>query len=104
MTANETIDVEKAVSFLEMCVLKHMAGKDAPFGITETYYFFRAFDDLKIPKDMLRALLRGLTDKGFCRYRAGLFTEDGITAGAGYAITGCGLSQLKKSKIEMVTP
>ncbi|MFB9149563.1 hypothetical protein [Roseovarius ramblicola] len=41
-----------------------------------------------------RALRRDLTDRGLARYQRGLFSDDGLPAGAGYAITPKGLRYL----------
>ncbi len=48
-----------------------------------------------ITKDMARGIVRSLTDRGFCRYESGLFTEDGEVAGSGYGITRQGREHLR---------
>lgn len=45
-----------------------------------------------ITRDMARAILRSLTERGYCVYRRGLFNEDGEVAGAGYGLTKEGLA------------
>lgn len=52
-------------------------------------------DPKQARKEVVRAIVRGLTDKGLAQYGRGLSTEDGEVAGAGYAITGSGLSLLR---------
>lgn len=45
-------------------------------------------------KDVVRGLCRSLTDQGLCFYMKGLWSEDGIPAGAGYGITKAGMQRL----------
>ena len=45
-------------------------------------------------RDVVRGLCRSLTDQGLCFYMRGLWTEDGIMAGAGYGITGQGAARI----------
>ena len=61
------------------------------FGVCETFFSFRAFEAPGLTREIVRGVLRDLTDKGLCRYRAGLWTEDGEVAGAGYGITSKGI-------------
>lgn len=49
-------------------------------------------------RSRVRALVRGLAQKGLARYERGLFTEDGETAGAGYRCTAEGLAALSVSE------
>lgn len=37
--------------------------------------------------NMARSILLGLTDGGLSKYKRGLFNDEGMTAGSGYAIT-----------------
>lgn len=43
-----------------------------------------------LSRDMVRALLKGMTDKGLTQYQSGLFNEDGVPAGSGYGLTKAG--------------
>jgi len=62
------------------------------------YDFFHRLSTLGDPRymtrEMVRAICRSLTDRGFAHYQRGLFTEDGEVAGAGYGITRLGLAYL----------
>lgn len=45
-----------------------------------------------LPRDVISATLRHLTDRGLTRFQRGLFTEDGDPAGSGYSLTAEGLA------------
>jgi hypothetical protein len=47
---------------------------------------FRAFDDLGIPREVVRGILREMAGRGLVAYERGLFDEDGQVAGSGYRI------------------
>lgn len=47
-----------------------------------------------IPREVCRALIRGLIDDGLAEYHKGLWSEDGEPAGAGYSITPKGARML----------
>ncbi|KIC36523.1 hypothetical protein [Leisingera sp. ANG-M7] len=64
---------------------------NAAFGATETFYGLAFFMNDWVSKDLARALLRDLTDRGFCHFHRGLFNDDGEPAGSGYGITEKGL-------------
>jgi hypothetical protein len=81
-------EIQKA---LDRHVVQYMAEASGSFGPTETFWRIRRFTNEWITKEMARAILRSLTDRGFCEYRRGLFTEDGEVAGAGYGLTRQGL-------------
>lgn len=51
-------------------------------------------DDAGVDKDAARFACRRLRDKGLALFQAGLFTEDGEPAGAGYALTDAGRAAL----------
>lgn len=73
---------------LELEVLTKMADGSTPeFGVEDTYYNLRYLVSDAIDRELARALLRSLTDRGFCQYHRGLFTDDGYLAGSGYGIT-----------------
>ena len=81
--------------FLDRHVLQYMAECSSTFGPLETAFGFRSFTNDWVTTDMVRAICRSLTDRGFCVYRRGLFTEDGEVAGSGYGITEKGLKYLE---------
>jgi hypothetical protein len=76
---------------LDRHVVQYMAEAAGSFGPTETFWRISRFTNEWITREMARAILRNLTDRGFCEYRQGLFTEDGEAAGAGYGLTRKGL-------------
>ena len=61
------------------------------FGICETFFSLCAFETPDLPREMVRGVLRDLTDRGLCHYKSGLFTDDGRPAGSGYGLTRKGL-------------
>lgn len=76
---------------LDRHVIQQMAESGGSFGPLETCWGLSWFTNDWITKDMARALLRNLTDRGFCYFSRGLFDEDGQVAGAGYGLTKKGL-------------
>lgn len=50
----------------------------------------RVSEALGIPREIARAVLRVLRQRGLVAYKSGLWTEDGEMAGAGYGITKAG--------------
>lgn len=84
------------LSGMEMHILREMCEGYQPFGDTETYYGLSAFAHSGVTKDMARGILRAMTDRGLCQYKAGLFSEDGEPRGAGYAATEAGLDMYQK--------
>lgn len=62
-------------------------GLDIRTGETHSYFPFSAFITQGLSKEIVRGVLRDLTDSGLCEYRAGLFRNDGEVGGAGYGIT-----------------
>mgnify|MGYP005830785413 CR=1 FL=1 len=78
-------------AFLDRHVIQQMAESYGSFGPLETCWGLSWFTNDWITKDMARALLRDLTDRGFCYFSRGLFNEDGQVAGAGYGLTKKGL-------------
>ena len=70
------------------------------WGPTETFYFLRSvMAATGINRDYARAACRSLTDRGLLQYRRGLFSDDGITAGAGYGLTHEGISYLREKGV-----
>ena len=79
------------IKFLDGHIIQRMAEMYGSFGPIETCWHIRCFVNEWITYDIARATLRSLTDRGYCRYSKGLFTEDGEVAGAGYGLTEKGL-------------
>ena len=79
---------------LEAALLAQMED-GSPSGYDTYGFSFRYFTDEVFHRDLVRGLLRGLTDKGLAYYAPGLFTYDGNVAGAGYGITEKGRQFLK---------
>ena len=85
-----------ALSFARQGIDAHILGTMfnsyiPEFGRSESFFHLRAFVTEDLPREAVRGFLRDLTDKGLCHFRAGLFTEDGEVAGAGYGITNKGI-------------
>ncbi len=86
--------VPSALMFLEDHLLKVMLAKaGGTFGPLEICYTFRSLESTGIPREILRGLLRSLTDDGYCYYMRGLWTEGGEPAGAGYGLTRKGVER-----------
>lgn len=69
----------------------------SPWGPTEvSFHFSVIMRETGISRDYARAACRSLTDRGLLQYRTGLFTDDGMTAGAGYGLTDDGIAYLKE--------
>lgn len=80
---------------------------EAAFGATETFYGLAFFMNDWVTKDLARALLRDLTDRGLCHFHRGLFNDDGVPAGSGYGVTEKGLEyyqELVAENAAMLTP
>lgn len=73
--------------FLDRHVLQRMAESNGAFGPLETCWSIASFTNEWLTRDIIRGVLRSLTDRGFCFYARGLFDEDGEVAGAGYGLT-----------------
>lgn len=78
-------------AFLDRHIIQEMVEAGGSFGPLETCWGISLFVNDWITRDMARAILRSLTDRGYCFYARGLFTEDGEAAGAGYGLTPKGL-------------
>jgi hypothetical protein len=85
-------DIEHARRQIDEHILGVMfSGYIPEYGVCETFHNFSAFETPGLTRDIVRGALRDLTDKGLCRYRSGLWSEDGEVAGAGYGLTGNGV-------------
>lgn len=78
-------------AFLDDYIIQEMAESHGSFGPTETCFPIRSFVNEWVTADMVRAVVRDLTDRGLCRYACGLFNECGEVAGSGYGLTQIGL-------------
>lgn len=77
--------------FLDRHVIQYMVESGGVFGPLDTCWHMKCFVNEYVTVDMARGILRSLTDRGYCRYARGLFTEDGMVAGSGYGLTPNGL-------------
>jgi len=80
------ITMPQAVKFMEDWCLQYM-DEMTPAGYDLWGFSLNCFATDNFTRDMARAILRRLTDKGLATFMRGLFTEDGIPAGSGYGIT-----------------
>lgn len=87
------LEAARAISSLELICLKVLMKTDWQIGFGYLG-FSRLVRDTTIPKEVVRAIVRGLTDKGLAQYGRGLSSDEGEFAGAGYAITEAGASLL----------
>lgn len=78
-------------AFLDRHIIQTMVECCDGFGPLETCFSLSRFSDDWITKEMARAMLRDLTDRGMCRYAKGLMNEDGEVCGSGYGLTQNGL-------------
>lgn len=101
MTINQMDRTYGAVqSFLDRHIIQDMAESGGSFGPLETCWGISAFVNEWLTRDMVRAILRSLTDRGYCYYARGLFTEGGEVAGAGYGLTAKGLDYYNRLCLE----
>ena len=79
--------IASARDVLDQAVLTRLL-KCTVFGQYETFIALKWIAmATELPIETVRAICRDLTDRGLARYARGLFTEDGMAAGAGYGIT-----------------
>ncbi|WP_226552931.1 hypothetical protein [Celeribacter naphthalenivorans] len=83
--------IETAIGWIERLTLIRMSELGADFGATDTYYSLAMITPPSMERELTRAILRQLTDKGLCKFKNGLFREDGYTGGSGYSLTDAGL-------------
>ena len=82
--------------FLDRHVLQYMEEmRDGGYRRSEYAFHLSAFATEEITKDMARAICRSLTDRGYCFYMRGLWSEEGMPGGAGYGITDKGAEYLE---------
>ena len=82
--------------FLDRHVLQYMDEcRDGGYKRHEYAFHLQCFVNEWITKDMARAICRSLTDRGYCFYMRGLWSEDGEPGGAGYGITNKGAAYLE---------
>lgn len=82
---------------LDHWILQHMEEcRDQSFYRTEYAFNLDCFvQEPELTKDIVRAVCRSLTDRGYCFYMRGLWSEDGMPCGAGYGITDKGAEYLE---------
>lgn len=73
-----------AVEKLEQEILWYVV--DNSLWEDEWFFNFRAFDHVA-DREIVRGLCRSMRNRGLMRYKAGLFSEDGMVAGGGYGTT-----------------
>ena len=80
------LTMPQAIGFMERWCLQYM-DEMTPSGYDGWGFHLNCFTSDDFTREMARAILRGLTDKGLAYYMRGLFTEDVVPAGSGYGIT-----------------
>lgn len=91
----QAITFQTIARFLDHHVLQYMEeNRNYGFDRIGVAFHLKCFENEWINKDMARAICRSLTDRGYCFYMRGLWTEDGEPAGAGYGITDKGAEYL----------
>lgn len=84
MADADNINIDTAILALELPILRALDTVPEPGWCRG----LRSIAEMTgIPRELCRALIRGLIDKGLATYHRGLWTEDGEPAGSGYAIT-----------------
>ena len=78
---------EAVMDFLKQGILDDMRSSAPSWAPHEWFFPFSYFTCDHVSRDVIRGVLRQMVDEGLCEYRAGLFTEEGMTAGSGYGIT-----------------
>lgn len=92
---------QDARRFMDRYVLQAMVDGATGYGMHEVYFPIRRFTNDWFSSEVVRGLLRDLADRGYCRFRRGLFNEDGEVAGAGYGITERGLAYYRELGAEV---
>lgn len=63
---------------------------------SHAFYYFRTIsEETEIDIEQVRLSCRRLREKGYAEYQKGLWSADGVPAGAGYGITRKGLDFLE---------
>jgi len=93
--------IQKAMQTLDWAVLQNMK-ELTPNGFDVWAFPLSVFVDEHITKDMAGAICRNLRNRGLVTFERGLFSEDGIVAGSGYAITKAGREYLETLYPEIV--
>lgn len=82
-------------AFLDRYILRSMCCGFGDGSFDWTAFHLRNFVNDWVTKDMARAILRDLSQRGYAKFERGLFTEDGDVAGSGYRITKEGIAYLE---------
>ena len=87
-------DIENSIATIEMSVLKILNGYSENYDYRQAYYTWKIAEDTGLTKEYARCALISLRNRGLVILYCGLFNEDGMTAGSGYAITNQGQKYL----------
>ena len=87
-------DIENSIATIEMSVLKILNGYSENYDYRQAYYTWEIAEDTGLTKEYARCALISLRNRGLVILYCGLFNEDGMTAGSGYAITNQGQKYL----------
>ena len=87
-------DIENSIATIEMSVLKTLNeySEDSDYG--QAWYTWKIAEDTGLTKEYARVALLSLRNRGLVIWQRGLFNDDGMTAGSGYAITNQGQKYL----------
>lgn len=95
-----TAPAAKAVAELETLFLEHMEPLEPETCVTAA----RVGLALGITDQLVKALAAGLRRKGLIAYQRGLWTDDGLPAGAGWSLTDAGRSRLRQGRTDPAAP
>ncbi len=80
----DLITTADAIEVLELSILRALGTVSEPGWCRN----LRSTSEMTgIPREVCRAIIRGLIDNGEAEYHRGLWSEDGMPAGAGYCVT-----------------
>ena len=94
-------DNMNSVATIEMSVLKILNEyyKNSEGG--QAYYTWKIAEGTGLPEEYARCALLSLRNKGMAIWARGLFDDDGMTAGSGYAITEQGQNYLAAELVKI---
>ena len=87
-------DIENSIATIEMSVLKILNGYSEHSDYGQAWYTWKIAEDTGLTKEYARCALISLRNRGLVIWQRGLFSEDGQTAGSGYAISNQGQEYL----------
>lgn len=87
----------KELRVIENAILYVMESHQTGEFPRESYAYHLKFlaEHTGLPREIVRAVCRSLTDQGLAFYMKGLWTDHGQPAGAGYGITDAGAARLQ---------